>query len=70
MIWVRLHEFKMLDITNTVAYGSGMWVRMYDVWVLWEGHGMIHILLTGRTVRIYQYWTYGHGQEGMFMAWG
>jgi hypothetical protein len=26
---------------DTVAYGSGTWVRMHDVWVLWEGHGMV-----------------------------
>jgi hypothetical protein len=23
---------------DTVTDGSGMWVRMHDVWVLWEGH--------------------------------
>jgi hypothetical protein len=26
---------------DMVAYGSGTWVRMHDVWVLWEGHGMV-----------------------------
>jgi hypothetical protein len=31
------------------AYGSGTWVRTHDVWVLWEGHGMVRMLLTGRT---------------------
>jgi hypothetical protein len=27
-----------------------MWVSTYDAWVLWEGHGMVRMLLTGRTV--------------------
>jgi hypothetical protein len=40
---------------DTVAYGSGTWVCTHDVWVLWEGHGMIRMLLTGRTIRICQY---------------
>jgi hypothetical protein len=31
-----------------VVYGSGTWVRMHDSWVLWEKHGMIRMLLTGR----------------------
>jgi hypothetical protein len=34
---------------DTVTYGSEMWVRTHDAWVLWEGHGMIRMLLTGRT---------------------
>jgi hypothetical protein len=34
---------------DTVAYGSGTWVRMHDAWVLGEGHGMVRMLLTGRT---------------------
>jgi hypothetical protein len=34
---------------DTVAYGSGTWVRMHDAWVLWERHGMVRMLLTGRT---------------------
>jgi hypothetical protein len=34
---------------DTVVYGSGTWVRTYDALVLWEGHSMIRILLTGRT---------------------
>jgi hypothetical protein len=55
---------------DTVAYGSGTWVRTHDVWVLREGYGMIHMLLTGRTVRICQYWTYRRGQGGTFLAWG
>jgi hypothetical protein len=55
---------------DMVAYGSGTWVRTYDTWVLWDGHGMVHILLTGRTAPICQYWTYGRDQEGTFLAWG
>jgi hypothetical protein len=43
---------------------------MHDVWVLWEGHGMVRMLLTGRMVRVCQYWTSGCGQEGTFLAWG
>jgi hypothetical protein len=27
-------------------------VRTYDVWVIWEGHGMIHMLLIGCAVRV------------------
>jgi hypothetical protein len=55
---------------DTVAYGSGTWIRTHDMWVLWEGHSMVCMLLTGRTVRVCQYWTYGRGQEGTFLAWG
>jgi hypothetical protein len=47
-----------------------MWVHMYDAWVLWEGHGMIHMLLTEHTVRVCQYWTYEHDQDGTFLTWG
>jgi hypothetical protein len=53
-----------------VAYRSGMWIRTHDVWVLWEGHGMVRMLLTTRMVHVCQYWIYGHGQEGTFLAWG
>jgi hypothetical protein len=53
---------------DTVAYGSGTWVRTHDVWVLQEGHGMVRMLLTGRTVRVCQYWMYERGQEGTFLA--
>jgi hypothetical protein len=49
---------------DTGAYGSGMWVRTHDAWVLREGHSMVHMLVTGHTVRIYQYWMYGCGQGG------
>jgi hypothetical protein len=55
---------------DTVAYESGTWVHTHDTWVLWEGHSMVHKLLTGRTVRVCQYWMYGCGQEGTFLAWG
>jgi hypothetical protein len=34
---------------DTVAYRSGTWVCMHDAWVLWEGHSMVHMLLTGHT---------------------
>jgi hypothetical protein len=34
-----------------IACRSGTRVRMHDVWVLWEEHGMVHRLLTGGTVR-------------------
>jgi hypothetical protein len=37
---------------DMVAYGSGAWVCMHDTWVLREGHGTIHILLTGRMIRV------------------
>jgi hypothetical protein len=53
---------------DTVAYESGTWVRTHDVWVFWEGHNMVRMLLTGYTVRACQYWTYRRGQEGMFLA--
>jgi hypothetical protein len=33
-----------------------------------EGHSMIRMLLTGRAVHVCQYWTYGRGQEGTFLA--
>jgi hypothetical protein len=47
-----------------VAYGSGIWVRTHNTWVFWQGHDMVHMLLTGHTVRVCQYWTYERGQEG------
>jgi hypothetical protein len=53
-----------------VAYGSGTWVHTYDALVLLEGHGMVRMLLTGRVVRVCQYWSYRRGQEGTFLAWG
>jgi hypothetical protein len=40
---------------DTVAYGSGTWVHTHNAWVLWEGHGMVCMLLTVRTVRVCQY---------------
>jgi hypothetical protein len=55
---------------DTVAYGSGTWVHTPDTWVLWEGHGMVCMLLTGHTVCVCQYWTYERGQEGTFLSWG
>jgi hypothetical protein len=38
---------------EAVAYGSGMWVRTHDMWVLREGHGMICMLLTGGMVCVW-----------------
>jgi hypothetical protein len=49
---------------DTVAYGSGTWVRTHDVWVLREGHGMVHMLLTECTVHVCQYWMYGTWSRG------
>jgi hypothetical protein len=46
---------------DTMTYGSATWVRTHDAWVLWEEHGMVRMLLTGRTVRVCQYWMYGRG---------
>jgi hypothetical protein len=43
---------------DMVVYRSGTWVRTHDAWVLCEGHGMVHMLLTGYMVRVCQYWTY------------
>jgi hypothetical protein len=40
---------------DMVAYEFQTWVRTYDMWVLWEGHDMIRMLLIRRTVHIYQY---------------
>jgi hypothetical protein len=47
---------------DMVSYELGKWVRTHDVLVLWDEHGMIHMLLTRRMVCVYQYLTYGHGQ--------
>jgi hypothetical protein len=30
---------------------------------------MVCILLTRYIVHVYQYWMYGRGQEGTFLAW-
>jgi hypothetical protein len=43
---------------------------MHDVWNLWEGHSIVCMLLTGRTVHVYHYWTYGRDQEGVFVVCG
>jgi hypothetical protein len=53
---------------DTVPYRSGTWVHMHDTWILWEGHGMIRMLLTGHMVHVCQYWTYRCDQQGMFLA--
>jgi hypothetical protein len=53
---------------DTVAYMSGTWVRTHDAWILWKEHDMICMLLTGRTVCVYQYWMCIHGQEGTFLT--
>jgi hypothetical protein len=37
---------------DTLAYGSGTWVRMLDVWVLWKGHSMLHMLLIECTIHV------------------
>jgi hypothetical protein len=54
---------------DTIAYGLGTWVRTHNAWVLWEGHGMVRMLLTVCTVCVCQYWTYGRDQEGTLLAW-
>jgi hypothetical protein len=38
---------------DTMTYGLGTWVRTHDAWILWDGHGMVCMLLTGHTLRIY-----------------
>jgi hypothetical protein len=55
---------------DTVVYGSVTWVHTYDAQVMWEGHGMIPMLLTRHMVHVCQYWMYGRDQEGMLLAWG
>jgi hypothetical protein len=55
---------------DTMTYRSGTWVRMRDVWVLWERHDMVYMLLTVHTVRVCQYWMYECDQEGTFLTWG
>jgi hypothetical protein len=40
-------------------------VRTYDTWVLREGYGMIHMLLTECMVHVCQYWTYRRVQGGV-----
>jgi hypothetical protein len=54
---------------DTVTYGPGTWVRTHNAWVLWERFGMVRMLLTGRTIRVCQYWTYGSDQERTFTLW-
>jgi hypothetical protein len=34
-----------------------------------EGHGMVRMLLIGRTISVCQYWAYGRDQEGTLLAW-
>jgi hypothetical protein len=55
---------------DMVVYGSGTWVRTHDAWILWEGHGMVRILLTGHTIHVCLYSTNERDQEGTFLAWG
>jgi hypothetical protein len=54
---------------DTVASVLETWVHTHDAWVLWEGHGMVRMLLTGHMVHVCQYQTYERGQEGTFLAW-
>jgi hypothetical protein len=53
---------------DTIAYGLRTWVHTHDAWVLREGHGMVRMLLTGRTICVCQYWMYRRGQGGTFLA--
>jgi hypothetical protein len=53
---------------NTVMYKSGTWVRKHDACVLWKGHNIVRMLLTGHIIRICQYCTYRRDQEGMFLT--
>jgi hypothetical protein len=46
---MSVHGLVEKDI---VAYGSGTSIHTYDVCVLWDGHDMIRMLLTGCTVCI------------------
>jgi hypothetical protein len=55
---------------DTVAYRSGMWIRMHDTWVLREGHIMVCMLLTRYMIHVCQYWTYRRDRGGMFLTWG
>jgi hypothetical protein len=48
----------------TMAYGSGTWVHTHDAWILWEGRGIIRMLLTVCMLPVCQYWTYRRGQGG------
>jgi hypothetical protein len=47
-----------------------MWVHTHYVWDLWEEHGMVHMPVIGQMVQLCQYWMYGCGQDGMFLAYG
>jgi hypothetical protein len=67
---VYTHDMWVLMEKDMVEYGSGTLVCTHDMWVLREGHGMVRKLLTGRMVCVCQYWMYGHGQGGTFLAWG
>jgi hypothetical protein len=58
----RYGTYATIWMKDTVAYKSGTWVCTHDVWVHLEGHGMVHMLLTGRTMHVCQYWMYGCDQ--------
>jgi hypothetical protein len=45
------------------------YVRMHGAWFIWEGQGMVHMLLIEHMVQVCQYWIYERGQEETFLAW-
>jgi hypothetical protein len=47
---LAVSRVRTSQLRRTVTYGSVTWVRTHYVWVLWEGHDMIRMLLTGCTV--------------------
>jgi hypothetical protein len=60
--------YKLVE-KDMVAYESMMWIRTHDTWICCEGLDMVHMLLTGYTVCVCQYWMYECCQEGTFLVW-
>jgi hypothetical protein len=49
----RAHTGQLRRILWRTGQGRG--ICTHDAWVLWEGHGMVYMLLTRRMIRVYQY---------------
>jgi hypothetical protein len=49
---LAVSRVRTSQLRRTVTYGSVTWVRTHNAWVLWEGHDMIRMLLTGCMVRV------------------
>jgi hypothetical protein len=65
---IRANPYGFMSVNksvekDTIAYGSRMWIRMHDIWVLQEGHGVVRMLLIGCTIWLTD------GDVGLLRGW-